>query len=74
MELTRISATMATQHPDSASTYIPVQKEPKVALDVLRPRSKDGFGIEEYMIDFEGKMTPYLGAIRNRASTVVRRS
>ena len=54
----RIPATMATQHPDSATVYVPVQKEPQEALDVLTPVSRGGLGIDEYMIDFEGKMTP----------------
>jgi len=56
----RIPATMATQHPDSATTYVPVQKEPDEALQVLKPTHQGGFGIDEYMIDFEGKMTPYV--------------
>lgn len=73
MELKRIPATMATQHPDSASTYVPVQKEPEEALDVLKPVNQGGFGIDEYMIDFEGKMTPYLQP-SEIASTLIRRS
>jgi len=47
----RIPATMATQHPDSATTYVPAQKEPQEALDVLTPVSHGG-GVDEYMIDF----------------------
>ena len=56
----RIPATMATQHPDSATVYVPVQKEPQEALDVLTPVSSGGLGLNEHMIDFEGKMTPYI--------------
>ncbi len=56
----RIPATMATQHPDSATTYVPVQKEAEEAVKVLMPTRQGGFGIEEYMIDFKGKMPPYV--------------
>lgn len=49
---------MATQHPDSASRYVPVQEEVEEAVDCLRP-APAGLGCEEYMVDYEGKMTPY---------------
>jgi phosphoenolpyruvate carboxylase len=52
----RIPATMGTQHPDSASRRVPIQEEPEEAVQMLDP---DGLGIEEIMIDFEGKLTPW---------------
>ncbi|HID60545.1 MAG TPA: phosphoenolpyruvate carboxylase, partial [Hadesarchaea archaeon] len=54
----RIPCAMATQHPDSASRYVPVQEEEAEALQCLAP-SDGGLGCDEYMVDYEGKMTPY---------------
>ncbi len=49
----KVPVCMATQHPDS-TLYVPVQKEPEEALECLT-----SFECDEYMIDYEGKMTPY---------------
>ncbi len=47
---------MVTQHPDAASKYVPVQEEVKEAVYSL---SYKGLNCDEYMVDFEGKATPY---------------
>jgi len=51
-----IPATMGTQHPDSASRRVLIQDEVAEAVEMLSP---EGFGIEEVMVDFEGKLTPW---------------
>jgi len=54
----RVPCAMATQHPDSASRYVPVQDEETEALQCLAPQDA-GLGCDEFMVDYEGKMTPY---------------
>ena len=49
---------MATQHPDAATRYVAIQEEVAEAVHALS-RPPLGLGIDEIMVDFEGKMTPY---------------
>ncbi|UCH70182.1 MAG: phosphoenolpyruvate carboxylase [Candidatus Bathyarchaeota archaeon] len=53
----KIPVTMATQHADSATKHVLIQEEPDEAI--LCFKRKDGFGCDEYLVDYMGKLTPY---------------
>lgn len=57
--MTKIPVAMATQHPDSASRYIPGGEEPEEALICLKKETEGGYGCDECKPDYEGKLTPY---------------
>ncbi len=54
-----VPALMATQHPDSASRYVGSREEVEEAVMDLLPLEDGGYGCDEKMIDYEGKLTPY---------------
>ncbi|MFB0559867.1 MAG: phosphoenolpyruvate carboxylase [Candidatus Lokiarchaeia archaeon] len=55
----RVPATMATQDSDSATAHISFDEEVDEAIDCLSSREDGGFGVEEFVIDFSGKLTPF---------------
>ncbi|MBO3802595.1 MAG: phosphoenolpyruvate carboxylase [Candidatus Brockarchaeota archaeon] len=54
----KVPFTMATQHPDSATRFVPVREEPEEAVHSLK-KPTQGLGCDEYMVDYMGKLTPY---------------
>ena len=59
LKLIGVPFAMATQHPDSANKGFSAQEEVSEALLDLLPLSEGGFGCDEKMVDYEGKLTPY---------------
>ncbi len=59
LSVTGIPLAMATQHPDSASRAFTATDEVGEAVKDLLPLERGGFGLDEKMIDYEGKLTPY---------------
>ena len=47
---------MATQHADSATKFVPVRDE---VDEAVRSFELEGFGCDEYLVDYMGKLTPY---------------
>lgn len=54
----KIPMTMATQHPDSATKFVPIRDEVEEAAFSLK-KPNEGLGCGEYMVDYMGKLTPY---------------
>jgi len=59
LSITGIPLAMATQHPDSASRSFSAREEVEEAVMDILPIHRGGFGLDEKMIDYEGKLTPY---------------
>ncbi|MBS7288013.1 MAG: phosphoenolpyruvate carboxylase [Candidatus Freyarchaeota archaeon] len=56
--LMRVPSVMVTQTSDSASMHVSFSEEPDEAVFFLAPMEEGGYGFDELMVDFKGKMTP----------------